>query len=253
VFLRHTVTGTTVCVSVSGTETQANAKSTPVAVSDDGRFVLFNSSATDLGPGDTNQQLDAFLRDRHRGTTIRMKRSDGSEFANGADDTLGHRRPSIFPDAVNCDHFDGAATISANGRYVGFACSTLHGERDAYVFDRTTLMRTPVAATATASWICGLSQDGRYVAFMSDDQNVVPGDTNGHTDVFVRDRTAGNVQRASVRANGSGIPLGAGCGTPPGAAQSMDGTPVGLTSSDTTVVPSDTNSAPDVFLRAPLA
>ena len=85
VFLRNTAAGTTVRVSVSGTERQANAKSEPVAVSDDGRFVLFNSYATNIGPGDTNHTSDVFLRDRQRGSTIRMKRSDGLQFSRGAD------------------------------------------------------------------------------------------------------------------------------------------------------------------------
>ena len=116
------------------------------------------------------------------------------------------------------------------------------------MYDRTTSIATPLADLATTdTYICGLSADGRYVAFRSD-QAVVPGDTNGHTDVFVLDRTTAAVLRASVRANGSEIPLGADS-----CALSLDGTAVGFTTSDATVVPSDTNAAADVFLRAPLA
>jgi archaellum component FlaF (FlaF/FlaG flagellin family) len=89
-----------------------------------------------------------------------------------------------------------------------------------------------------------LSFDGRYVAFDSLADNLVPGDTNGVDDVFVRDRTAGTTTRVSVSSAGV-----QGNGASGWASVSADGRYVAFQSDATSLVPGDTNSATDVFVH----
>ena len=89
-----------------------------------------------------------------------------------------------------------------------------------------------------------ISADGRFVAFRSDATNLVPGDTNGATDVFVRDRQTGTTRRVSV---GPGGAQGNGGSFMP--AISADGRFVAFESSATNLVPGDTNDMEDMFVH----
>ncbi|MHC4200300.1 MAG: HEAT repeat domain-containing protein, partial [Planctomycetota bacterium] len=93
-----------------------------------------------------------------------------------------------------------------------------------------------------------ISSDGRVVAFSSHATNLVPGDTNGLSDVFVHDRETGRTERVSVSSTGSEAdgPLGMGCQHP---SISADGRYVVFTSHATNLVPGDRNGASDVFVR----
>src|SRR5439155_23930792 len=107
------------------------------------------------------------------------------------------------------------ATLSADGRFVAFhsaATNLVAGDtnatNDVFVHDRQTGIteRVSVASDGTqgnkASSYPALSADGRFVAFDSDATNLVAGDTNGTTDVFVHDRQTGTAQRVSVGSGG---------------------------------------------------
>ena len=87
-----------------------------------------------------------------------------------------------------------------------------------------------------------ISSDGRYVAFHSGATSLVPGDTNGHSDVFVHDRQTGQTTRVSVASDGSQGNKGAG-----GQSISADGRYVAFHSTASNLVPGDTNSTGDVF------
>ena len=89
-----------------------------------------------------------------------------------------------------------------------------------------------------------LSADGRFVAFTSRSTNLVPGDTNSVDDVFVRDRQTGTTERVSVDSAGNQGNAGSS-----GVGISGDGRFVAFTSSATNLVPGDTNSVADVFVR----
>ena len=90
----------------------------------------------------------------------------------------------------------------------------------------------------------GISGDGRFVVFTSSATNLVPGDTNSVADVFVRDRQTGTTERESVDSAGNqGNAASSGDGI------SADGSFVVFTSSATNLVPGDTNSVADVFVR----
>lgn len=185
ILVRDRQTGSTQRVSVASDGTQGNGISAGPAVSGDGRFGAFWSEATNLVPGDTNGTLDVFVRDRQAGTTVR---------ASVASDGTQRNNVSEYP------------CISSNGRVVVFGslASSLvaddtNGLADVFVRDlqASTTERVSVAADGTQgngpSWNRAVSSDGRFVAFRSEASNLVPADTNGVSDVFVRDRGPGGV------------------------------------------------------------
>jgi hypothetical protein len=91
-----------------------------------------------------------------------------------------------------------------------------------------------------------ISADGRYIAFLSKAANLVPDDTNGDWDAFVRDRLAGTTERVSVNTDGEEQNDGPG-GI--GIDMSADGRYVVFPSQATNLVPDDTNGYSDIFVR----
>jgi Tol biopolymer transport system component len=188
--------GTTRLVSAGAHRLQGNDFSSGPTISTNGRFVAFVSAASNLVAVDTNGSADVFVRDRYVGTTSRVSLSStGGQADNGS--------------------FD--AAVSATGRYVVFASSAtnlvpgLNNALDAvYLRDRATGSTTLVSVSSTGaragaftiSRHPSVSSDGRYVAFYSDSPRLVPGDTNGADDVFVRDTIKGTTQRVSVSTAG---------------------------------------------------
>jgi Tol biopolymer transport system component len=218
---------TTSRVSVSGRGAQGDgdaSRSGRPALSADGRYVAFGSGAANLVPGDTNGAPDVFVRDRTAGTTTRVSVATGGTQGSGA---------------------AASPAISADGRFVAFA-GLFPGDRfgAVYLRDRRdgTTARISAAGANGDSRTPALSADGRYAAYVSDAANLVPGDTNGVPDVFVRDRTAGTTGRVSVA--GSGGQADEQSYTP---ALSSDGRYVVFASDATTLVPGDTNHVGDVF------
>jgi Tol biopolymer transport system component len=185
IFVHDRSTGLTERVSVDTTGTEGNDKSSDLdrpVISSDGRYVAFSSLATNLVAGDTNAKADVFLRDRQLGTTARVNvDSGGAE----ADDSGGY--PSISSDGLLV-----AFTSSATNLVAGDTNAT----NDAFVRDRALATTERVNLGFDGREADGpafspsISADGRYVAFESDASNLVPGDTNGVRDVFVRDRDA---------------------------------------------------------------
>ena len=236
VFLRDRATGSTFRVSVGPGGVQGNGGSHLPVASRGGRFVAFASDASNLVPNDTNGTSDIFVRDRVAGTTRRASVRNGGGQANGY---------SFDP------------TISEDGRFVAFFsfASNLvpgdtNGTGDAFVHDRLTgtTQRVSVATGGAqangTSFRPSLSANGRLVAFFSFASNLVPGDTNGAQDVFVRDRQAGTTERMSVSSSGL-----QGNGDSDSPKLSADGRFVALRSSASNLVLGDTNGVDDVFVR----
>ena len=180
IFVHDRQTGETTRVSVASDGAQANSYSYVSAISADGRFVAFESYASNLVPADTNGGYDIFVHDRQTGQTTRV-----SVASDGAEGNQTSEQPSI----------------SAHGRFVAFRSSAsnlvpgdMNGWLDVFVHDRQTgeTTRVSVASDGTQgnNWSssASISGDGRVVAFESHASNLVPGDTNGYKDVFVRDR-----------------------------------------------------------------
>jgi Tol biopolymer transport system component len=241
VYVRDDGTGTTVSVDVGadGKPTGGRLVYTRAAIGDQGRFVAFVSESRNLVPGDTNGVADVFVLDRSLGTIERVSVASGGGQSNG---DSGLYAPAVTPD----------------GRYVAFAslASNLvpgdtNGTWDVFVRDRVrgTTERVSVGAggeqaKGNSSGAPALSADGRFVAFQSFASNLVPGDTNGATDVFVRDRTAGTTERVSVATGG-----GQGDGQSGESTISADGQLVAFDSQASDLVPGDTNAATDVFVH----
>jgi uncharacterized repeat protein (TIGR01451 family) len=204
VFVHDRKTGETARVSVnsSGQEALADCAEVwwcgwawTVQISADGRYVAFESSASNLVAGDANGYRDIFVHDRETGET---------------------RRVSESSDGTEADWNSFSPVISADGRYVAFVSSAsnlvagdANGYRDVFVHDRETGETTRVSGAFGGTMPNGyssspsLSADGRYVAFESTATNLVAGDGNGYGDVFVHDRRAGNTTRVSVTSEGA--------------------------------------------------
>lgn len=238
-FVRDRNSAQTTAVSVSAAGATAAANSSQGGISSDGRYVVFVSGASNIVAGDTNGVSDIFLRDRTTGQTMRISRGLNGAEANGA--------------SVD-------AAISADGRYMAFssAASNLvagdtNGVNDVFLYERSTgLIRRvsvgPGAAQANAdSRRPALSVDGQFVAYDSAASNLVSGDGNGLTDVFVYDVGAGQTERVSVASAANGGAQGNGSSRLPSI--SASGRYVAFTSRATTLVPGDTNSVGDVFVR----
>jgi TolB protein len=279
-------------VSVSGTGRQADDAVNAGDLSGDGRYVVFESGATTLVPGDTNGVFDIFLRDRRAGTTTRLtvapggRQTDGDSFApvistdgrfvafastatnlvpgpaGESDVYLLDRRTgkldriSETPAGTPGDGWSSGASISGDGRYVTFETSAANllpgkGTGNVALYDRRTGRLSTVnvedggdgLATEGSYW-ASISDNGRFVAYVSGEPDMVPADTNGVRDVFVRDLVRGTTVRASSTATG-------GQTTEPALGPDVtdDGRFVTFWSEDATLVPGDTNGGADAFLR----
>ncbi len=223
-------------ISVNSSGSEADGASSMNAINSDGTYVAFASLATNLVDGDSNGVKDIFVRDLSNGTTTRVSVSDSGVQGNGESDS---------------------PAISADGRYVAFESEAsnlvsgdTNGVTDIFVYDRTlsTIERVSVKSDGTQgddhSLHPVISDDGRYVAFQSAATNLVTGDTNGVTDIFVHDRTLNTTTRVSVKSDGT---QANNYSLHP--AISGDGRYIAFSSIATNLVASDTNSVSDVFLH----
>ena len=190
IFRLDLVSGATVRVSVSNVGGGANGSSVGSSMSDDGRFVAFDSSATDLVEGDTNDKTDVFVRDM-----VTLKTTRWSVGPNGERETLD----SIYSD------------VSGDGGSVVFASlSSTLGPTGSSGFYDIFRANGPGSITRVSSPPGGLPNgpslapvingDGTVVAFESSATNLDPLDTNGFSDVFVWE--AGSVELVSVMTTG---------------------------------------------------
>jgi Tol biopolymer transport system component len=166
------------------------------AISPDGRYVGFISLANNLVANDTNGTADVFLRDRFAGTTTRVSvSSDGSQ---GNADSLVRHSVGVTADGTVVFDSDASNLVADDSNHVP----------DVFVHDASTghTLRMSVRSDGSQSngggWDGRISSDGRYVVFDSDATDLVPTDTNGATDIFVRDRVAGTTTRVSVSSTG---------------------------------------------------
>jgi Tol biopolymer transport system component len=241
VFVRDLVANTTTRVSVAtgGTEGTGGGEMfdpwvPALALSNDGRYIFFASQKTDLVASDTNGVADVFRHDRQTGTTIRVSVSSGGGQGNGA---------SVTPSA------------SGDGSLVAFTSNAFNlvaGDTngfDVFVHDVNTGQTSRVSVinhggeATQDSANPSISADGRYVAFQSFDNLLVPADTNLSWDIFIRDRETATLKRVSVAADG-----GQGNANSHYPSLSDDGAFVGYLSWSWTLVSNDTNFTHDVFV-----
>jgi len=236
VYVRDRQTGTTARVSVDSAGAEGNFASTKASLSADGRYVAFQSLATNLVSGDTNGATDAFVHDRQTAATERVSLTSAGGEADAE---------SLLP------------SISSDGRYVAFESAATdlvagdtNGMRDVFVRDRQVAATEWVSVSSTEAQADGdstlptISSDGRYVVFESLATDLVSGDTNTAEDVFLRDRQSGTTERVSLgsagaQANGDSFR----------ASVSAGGRWVAFTSAATNLVADDTNGGDDIFVR----
>lgn len=277
VFVRNLRTGTTTRIDLGAGGVQANGDSFgPLAISGDGRFVAFESDSSNLAPGSAcvpgQGGFCLFIRDRLHHTTRVVKRivnpgalalSEHGRYLVASGIATPLERIDLHTDTavvVSCCglgddirnlQFDG---MSANANLVAFALDpgAPDPNRDQFqVYVRNIARHTTTLVSRTGAGVPGngpslggaMSPGGRYVFFTSMATNLVPGDTNGHQDVFVRDRRRGTTRRIDLglhgQANGDAIALGI----------SVGGRYRLFESSATDIVQGDTNHAADLFLR----
>jgi hypothetical protein len=269
VFVHDRDTGNTNRVSVASDSTEANNNSFGAAISTDGRFVAFESDATNLVANDTNNDRDIFVHDRD--TDV-----DGIFDEPGAISTV---RVSVASNETEADDNSSGAAISSGGRFVAFESDATNlvlddnnNRNDIFVHDRDTdedgifdeplaisTNRVSVASDGTEadnnSFGAAISSDGRFVAFESDAANLVASDTNNDSDIFVHDRDTDNngifdepgaisTKRVSVASDGTEADNNSF-----GAAISSDGRFVAFESDAANLVASDTNNNSDIFLH----
>jgi Tol biopolymer transport system component len=222
-------------VSVSAGGTQGDNHSFNPSISADGRYVAFESDATNLVAGDTNGVTDTFLYDRQTDSIERVSVSAGG--TQGDDVSY---LPAISADG-KCVAFQSFATTLVAG--------DTNGKLDIFVYDRQldSIERVSVVAGGTQasadSYDVSISADGRYVAFASDATNLVAGNHNGAADIFVYDRQTESIERVSVDSTGAEGDIDSF--TP---SISADGRYVAFASWARNLVAGDTNGAQDLFV-----
>lgn len=238
IFIHDRQTGLTEEASVASDGTPGYGDSQFSSISADGRYVAFGSNAPNLVTDDTNGLTDVFVRDRQSGRTERVNVASGGAQTDGG---------AIFAD------------ISADGRIVSFISGATdlvpgdtNNKSDVFVHDRETGQNERVSvatdgsqADQSSGWRRNsLNADGRFVAFHSTATTLVPGDTNGKQDIFVRDQLLGHTERVSVATNGAQSD-----GDSEEPSISPDGRYVTFSSYATNLVAGDTNNKEDVFIH----
>jgi len=194
VFVHDRTTGETTLVSKSSTGVKGNNTSDYPNISDDGRYVAFESFATNLVDEDTNSKDDVFVHDRVTGKTILVSKSTNGVQGND---------PSYF------------SSISADGRYVVFESWATNlvdvdtnNTLDVFIHNIVTGETTLISKSSTgvqgndSSQFPSISADGRYVAFESFATNLVAGDTNNAGDVFIHNIVTGETTLVSKSSTG---------------------------------------------------
>jgi Tol biopolymer transport system component len=279
VFVHDRQTRITKRISVSTNGTPGNGTSS--AISANGRFVVFSSSAS-LVSGDKNQTPDIYIYDLQTGSTERVSTAgDPEPYPNPYNDPWN---PIVSPDGqfvvfssafwpvaglVVRDRLAGilepvqptclqdlnwdcswlrAKSITADGRYLAFYNEI--GGLGVYIYDRETGITENLAITIDGTWEYSKSADAsgssdmRFVAFHSWSSSLVFGDTNNHTDVFVRDRitrktTLVSVSSREIQGNGDSF----------APSISANGRYVAFVSEADDLVSGDANQQPDIFVR----
>lgn len=180
VFLHDLMSGTTTLVSLSQGGVAANGNSSGAAISATGRYVAFSSSATNLLPTDLNALQDVFVRDMATSIVSMVSVTSAGSQGNG---------------------ISAPTDISSDGRFVmfsslatNFVAGDANGAADVFLHDRATSITSCVSISSggtqgnSNSDVGRVSDDGSVFAFASDALNLVEGDTNGVTDIFVHDR-----------------------------------------------------------------
>ncbi|MCU0498469.1 MAG: hypothetical protein MUF87_14050 [Anaerolineae bacterium] len=230
-------------VSVATPNLQIDRGAQRPVINNTGQIVAFWSDSAILVPGDTNNTGDIFVRDTIADVTTRINIGPGNVQANAL----------TFAE-IDIDHGGNLIVYASDAANLlpPAALQDTNNASDVFVYDRS------VNATARVSVGNGntqangpsfrpvISGNGLLVAFRSNANNLVPGDTNGQPDVFLFDRSVNQIARVSVANDGSQSAIEDTTG---GVALNFSGTQVAFDSRAWNLVPGDTNNVSDVFVR----
>ena len=237
-----------ISVDTSGGDSDSQSGGSSAShLSADGRYVAFESNASDLVANDTNGENDIFVRDRASGTTVRVNVDSAGVEAAGISTELA---------------------ISADGRFVAFSSVATNlvagdgnGVMDVFVHDRDPDVNgifdegngVTIRASVDSSGVAGnldsvtpsISGDGNVIAFASAATNLTASDKNAATDIFVRDVAAGTTARVSTI---SGLDANGASSAP---SISADGLLIAFSSFANNLIGGDTNGARDIYVTDP--
>lgn len=236
IFVRDRLTNITERISVANDGRENSKPSASPKLSADGRYVVFQSVTDDLDNTTIEDASGIFLYDRTDKAIERIALDSDGNVGIGA---------ATQPD------------ISADGRYVAFrseasnlVADDTNQQDDIFVRDLINKTTERISFGVEDQQSNGrsdsptLSADGRYIAFVSSASNLVAGDTNDKSDVFVYDRQTKEIERVSVNSEGT---EGDGFSNAPSI--SADGRYVSYSSAATNLVEGDTNQVGDVFVH----
>lgn len=205
IFLKDRNTGTLTRISTSLTGGDGNGESSSAKVSNDGRFVVFESAASNLTSGDTNGYTDIFFWDRVVGHLTNLTSYMTS--------VTNPNNTCLNPDIAYDNGWGGMIAFETARSLVA---GDTNNATDIYAFnmgDETFQLVSSKAdgnAVSLSSTDASISGDGRFVVFTSYASNLVAGDTNGVADVFVKDLYTGAIALVSKAANGAQGTLASG-------------------------------------------
>ena len=182
VYLRDRQTGQVSLVSSSSTGTKGNSSSNNCSVSLDGRYIAFDSAATNLVANDTNNRTDIFIKDRQTGAVVCASVAGSGAFGNNSS-----MYPEISQDGSHVAYRSSASNLVANDSNMS---------NDVFVYDRIGATLTCASVTPEGftgdSWsdLPEISATGRYIAFMSDAWDLVPGFWSFSSQIYVFDAGA---------------------------------------------------------------
>jgi Tol biopolymer transport system component len=224
-------------VSTGSLGEQANGSSFLGAVSPDGSKLVFTSTATNLGAGDTNDAVDIFIKDLVTGDITRISPTNPNA------GRFGSSLPTFSPDGTKVAFVTDFSNLGFND---------FNQTDDVIIKDLATGTLTLVSSTpggAAGNFSSGglvpeFSPDGTKILFNSWASDLVVGDTNGQPDVFMRDLVSGIVTRISVSSAGA-----ESSGQSGEAHFSPDGTKVLFASRATNFVAGDADPDYDLFIK----
>ncbi|WP_157961358.1 M10 family metallopeptidase C-terminal domain-containing protein [Microvirga flavescens] len=190
IFRKDLITEEVILISSNIDKVPGNNFSDKSEISPDGRYVVFDSAASNLTTGDANGKWDIFLKDLVNGeVTLLSSKKDGTQ----ANDS--NFNPHFSP--------DGRYVLfeSYSGNLAGGTAGTIKLLLKDLATDEVKAITKPSDGTPINGFDAQFSRDGRFIVFSSADSDLVAGDTNGQSDIFIKDLLTGGISRVSIDAN----------------------------------------------------
>lgn len=220
----------------------ANAQCSFPTVDASGRFVSFISTASDLVTNNTSGDFELYLRDIQTGTTTLVS-AGTNDIGVGVGEMLSPARLSADGQTIAFESLANDLFANDLNQASDVFVRSLSNNITELVSIRATNL--PARSASTIGSVYSLSENGRYLAFASEASDLVPYDTNGLRDVFVRDLVTDTIALVSVSTNGVSSANGASFEP----SISGDGRYVAFTSWASNLVVGDNDVLRDVFVR----